>query len=91
MHTTFTKDPERIRPEKLAAFMAVFGEELAKAHATNPGWYAFPASELPAVLTRMTTAMERGSYNYVSPTFKATAKRLGFKPTRTAIENFLRS
>lgn len=91
MESTFTKAPPPVRPEKLTVFIATYSEELHKAHAANPALYAFPASELPAVLIRMTAAIERGSYNHGTPTFKATAKRLGLKHTRTAIETFLRS
>ncbi len=71
--------------------MDIYAEELTKAHAANPTLYAFPADKLPDVLARMERAIERGSYNYDSPTFKATAKRLGIKHTRTAIETFIRS
>lgn len=79
-----------IHPGNLAAFIDVYSEELSKAHTAHPELYAFPASQLPAVLARMTSAIERGSYNYDSPTFKATTKRLGIKHTRTAIETFIR-
>ncbi len=78
-----------IHPGNFAAFIDVYSEELAKAHAARPDLYAFPASQLPAVLARMTAAIERGSYNHDSPTFKATARKLGIKSTRTAIETFI--
>lgn len=84
-----TANTRTIHPGNFAAFVDVYSEELTKAHAANPVLYAFPASQLPAVITRMTAAIERGSFNHDSPTFKATAKRLGIKPTRTAIETFI--
>lgn len=78
-----------IHPGNFAAFIDVYTEELTKAHASNPALYAFPASELPAVLKRIEGAIERGTYNHDSATFKATARRLEIKPTRTAIEAFI--
>lgn len=78
-----------VAPLQLAAFMAVYREELTAAHAARPDLYAFPSSHLPFVADRMQEAIRRGTYSYDSPAFHSTAKRLGIKPTRTAIEAFL--
>jgi hypothetical protein len=70
-------------------FMEVYAEELAKAVEKYPSEYGFPVSEVPVVVGRMKAAMERGSFNHAGHAFKATAKRLGIKPTRQAIVAYI--
>lgn len=51
--------------------------------------YAFPEAEIPKVIERMAEAIKKGSYNHEGKGFQMTAKKLGIKHTKKAIEEFL--
>lgn len=80
-----------INPQKLDTFMEVYSAELVRAVQTHPDLYAYPISEVPAVLIRMREAIKTGSFNKDGHAFKATCKSLGIKQTYRDIETFLGS
>ena len=75
--------------EKLDTFTEEFRAALNLAVLMYPQEYAYPLSEIPAIVERMRVAFDRGSYNYDSRAIRITCKVLGIKPTRKAIEAYL--
>lgn len=72
-----------------ATFLDEYRKQLERAHAEQPEVYAWPTSELPAVFGRMAAAIERGTFNKDSLTFRRTCKALKIKHTYRDIECFL--
>ena len=73
------------------AFMEEYGSQLEKAVAEHPGEYAYPKEHIPVVIGRMREAFLKGTYSGEGRAIKQTCKALGIKPTRTAINQFIRS
>ena len=73
----------------LKVFMSVYAKHLCEAVRNNPTEYAYPMSELPAVLDRMEKAFARKSFNKDGQAIKATCKELKIKHTYRDIETFL--
>jgi hypothetical protein len=69
-------------------FQAEYAKQLRLAIEAHPGDYLWPVSELETVLGRMSTAIERGSFNKDSHAFKATCKALKIPHTYKAIKEF---
>lgn len=80
---------EVVASDKFEEFIKVYGDSLKEAYKKYPEMYAFPEGEIPKVLERMTEAIKKGSYNHDGKAFQMTAKKLGIKYTRKAIEEFL--
>lgn len=78
-----------IHPGNFECFMEIYSEKLKEIRGKYPDEYAWNESELPIVLGKMRVAIEKGSYNKDSKTFKATCKELGIKHTYTAIDEFI--
>ena len=57
----------------------------------HPDHYPWPEANVPVVAERMFAAMDRGTFNHDSHAMRMTARRLGIKPTRTAIVAFWKS
>ncbi len=72
-------------------FRATYTEALAECVRTKPELYAWPIENVPTVAGRMFAAMDGGTFNHDSAAYKLTAKRLGIKPTRTAILAYWKS
>jgi hypothetical protein len=71
-------------------FFSEYAKQLERALIDYPNEYSWPVSELPNVLQKMCTAIERGSANKDSRAIKATCKVLGIKHTYTAIREYLK-
>ena len=70
-------------------FLKTYKTILLEQRLKSPEIYAWPLIELDAVFKRMALAIERGSFNKDSKTFKLTCKALKIKHTYRDIENFL--
>jgi hypothetical protein len=70
-------------------FFQEYARQLERALVEHPEEYQWPASELPNVLQKMCTAIERGTANKDSRAIKGTCKVLGIKHTYTAIRQYL--
>ncbi len=73
-----------------ATFKATYRQSLREAVEQFPEQYVWRyagdlQTEVERVAERMFDAMNRGSFNHDSKAFKITARKLGIKPTRTAI------
>jgi hypothetical protein len=75
--------------ERLSLFLAVYSVELEKCVMAFPEKYAWSLTELPVVLVRMASGIERGSFNKDSAAFSKTCKAFGIKHTYKAISEFL--
>lgn len=64
---------------------AVYTEELGRAMDRHPEQYFYPKSNIPVVVDRMMTALQRGSAHLDTPAIKAMCKRFNVKPTRSGI------
>lgn len=83
------KQAMKIHPGNFECFMDVYAEKLKQSRIEYPNEYVWPDSEFDTVLGRMRSAIERGSFNKDSRSFKATCKELGIKHTYTAIREFI--
>ena len=72
-------------------FKEVYSQALAECVTSRPDLYYWPVSQVDAVCARMFEAMDKGTFHHEGPAFKLTTKRLGIKPTRTAILAFWHS
>jgi hypothetical protein len=73
-------------------FIATYREQLPVAVAKYPDDYPWAkpgALAIETVADRMAAAIRAGSYNHDGHAFRLTCKALGFKHTRTAIEQFI--
>jgi hypothetical protein len=86
---TTTDLNEVVSTTKLDEFMAVYEPALREMITAHPQDYGFPPEEAHRVAESMRTAMVTGNYNHAGRAYKLTAKRLGIKYTRGAIEAFL--
>ena len=71
-----------------ATFKATYRQSLREAVNQFPEQYAWPDksdANVERVADLMFAAMERNTFNHDSKAFKITARKLGIKPTRTAI------
>ncbi len=78
----------RIGRDKL---IATYREKLAEAHSKHPDVYAWPLSELEAVMGRMVIAIDRLSFNKDSHAWRNTCEALRIKHTYRDIETYLAS
>lgn len=76
-------------PAQLERWMFIYSSNLKKAVETRPDLYAWPIENLGTVIDKMRGAFERGDYGIEGLAIKWTAKEIGFKPTRTNINNYL--
>lgn len=83
------KTPSAGKYPNLDGFIKVYEKNLRQVVEKNPGEYSWPISEVPAVAERMRKAIIGNSYSHQGKAFVATAKELGIKPTRKAIEEYL--
>lgn len=77
-----------VNPLRLDAFMAVYVVKLADNIRTNPSDYA-PGSDAVAIAAKMRPAIERGSMNKDSTSFRQTCKVLGIKCTYSGMAAYL--
>lgn len=82
-------DRRPIHPGNLQCFIDCYRSHLIKAHQNDPSSYAWPITELDTVMSRMTSGIERNSFNKDSKAFKDTCKELGIKHTYQAIRDFI--
>ena len=66
-------------------FIEEYRKALAHIVATEPGEFAWPASELETVLERMEKAFRARTFNHDGKGIRRACKALGIKTTRTAI------
>ena len=72
-------------------FKATYLESLKEAVNDFPEQYAWPDKSdatVAIVAERMFAAIERNTFNHDSKAFKITARKLGIKPTRSAIKAY---
>lgn len=69
-------------------FLAVYTEALTETVKAHPEEYAWPVANVPIVVERMAAAMDRGSFNHNSRSYRLTCKRLGIPYTRKSILAF---
>lgn len=78
-----------IHPGNFQCFLDIYKENLIKEVQNNPNEYAWSLDQLETVFSRMSSAIERGSFNKDSKAFKNTCKELKIKHTYKDIENFI--
>jgi hypothetical protein len=78
-----------IHPGNFECFMEIYSEKLKEMRSKYPNEYVWRESELSTVLNKMRSAIESGTFNKDSKTFKATCKELGIKHTYAAINEFI--
>lgn len=78
-----------VHPGNFQCFLDVYREELEKSLKEAPENYAWGPDDLETVFNRMKNAIERGSFNKDSISFKRTCKRLNIKHTYRAIDDFI--
>lgn len=83
-------DKKPINAANLDRFCEVFASVLREARKKYPSSYAWPLNELPAIVGRMRGALRTGSYSHEGYAFRTSCKRLAIKPTRKAMDAFLR-
>jgi hypothetical protein len=69
-------------------FAQTYTEILTKLIEKHPEEYAYPVSEVPGVVAKMIPAFVRGEAA-IEKGARATARKLGIKPNKTAICAFL--
>lgn len=78
----------------LETFLTLYTEELTRSVREKPGEYSYPEAEVPTVMGRIRTAIERGNtfggVNKDSCAIRRLCKRLGIKHTYKAIDAYLR-
>lgn len=70
-------------------FLVEYTEQLARECLTKPLEYAWPAEQAPEIAAKMVASMTRGGANVGTNPIKRTCRKLGIKPTATAIKAFL--
>jgi hypothetical protein len=81
--------------ENIERFIEEYRRQLPVAVAKYVDDYPWAKPGAPGALTtdivadRMAAAIRKGSYNHNSHAFRLTCKALGFKHTKTAIEQFI--
>jgi len=66
-------------------FKTIYRQKLAECVREFPNEYGWPIENVPVVASKMFAALDAGTFNHNSHSFKRTAKALGIKPTRKAI------
>jgi N12 class adenine-specific DNA methylase len=103
--TKFTPETPRTPQSNVDRFIETYKTELQQARAEHPERYTWPPSDLERIVGLMRTEISRGrllsappaetkgsvSGFMLSSTVKATAKKLGIKPTYKAIREFLKT
>ena len=74
-----------------AEFLRVYRERLEQARLAHPDEYTWPLSELDVVYGRMVPAIDRGTFNKDSRTFRNTCRELGIRHTYKAIAAYIGS
>lgn len=67
----------------------IYFKNLALCRAKHPDDYAWPDSELENVIRRMSSAIDKMSFNKDSHAWKLTCKELGIKHTYQAIKQYI--
>jgi hypothetical protein len=75
--------------KNLETFMSVYSRNLVKAIQEKPDQYGYGIDGVSAVLVRMKTAIEQGTFNKDSFAFRWTCKELKIKHTYQAIKEYL--
>ena len=75
--------------ERKIIFKNTYKEKLREARLKYPDLYIWPIEKLDLVFSRMSDALDRGTYNKDSHAFKATCKKLGLKHTYKEINSYL--
>ena len=73
----------------LEKFREAYIECLTKVVISDPENYAYPTSEVPKVVDKMIRAITAGESVNTGPALKATARKVGIKPTMTTIREYL--
>lgn len=73
----------------LELFCETYRTKLHKARTEHPEEYVWPIEQLRTVADKMCAAIQRGSYNKDSRSFRDTCKELGIKHTYAAINAFI--
>ena len=71
-----------------ARFVEVYAAQLVAAVTDHPEEYSFPAATVPAVVERISAALDRHSYSKDGRAFRGTCKALGIAYTYAAINAF---
>lgn len=79
-----------INLSNLDFFKFLYSENLKKNYFNNPSEYSFREDELTCVVERMTSAIDRMSFNKDTKSFKDTCKHLGIKNTYSSILEYIR-
>ena len=72
-------------------FLRVYRRRLEEARLAHPAEFDWPLSELDVVYGRMVPAIDRGSFNKDSHTFRNTCRELGIRHTYKAIAEYIGS
>ena len=72
-------------------FLRVYRRKLGEARDEHPNEYGWPVSELDVVYGRMVPAIDRGTFNKDSRTFRNTCRELGIQHTYKAIAAYIGS
>lgn len=82
-----------VQQERLDTLMSHFADILPRMIDEHPDMYIYPKTDVPKVVARIKTALERtGGVNGViidSPTWRAVCKALGIKHTKKALNAYL--
>lgn len=70
-------------------FKAVYAEKLAEAMKDHPEEYSYPASDIPKVVEKMTSALAKGDANKDGYAIRRTCTALRIPFTYTGIKDFL--
>lgn len=81
-------DPTLIHLSGIEAFRTAYTQELTKDVLGKPNEYAWPVSDVPVVVERMTNAVYHGNF-FLSNALKRTAKRLGLQPSKKYLHAFM--
>jgi hypothetical protein len=78
-----------IHPGNFQCFIDCYRKHLIANVMTKPDQYAWDINDTETVMERMTRAIERGTFNKDTESFKATCKELKIKHTYKAIAEFI--
>lgn len=70
-------------------FREAYTRHLTKAVQEHPEEYSYGAAGVPKVVEKMVNSIAKGGANLNSRAIKATAKELGIKPTKAALQGYL--
>jgi len=84
-------EAKRVHITRLEIFKTVYASELKEHVEKHPDDYTWSIANFSVILDRMTSAIEKGTFDKNSPSFKNTCKILNLKHTYKAIKTFIGS